>query len=69
MRRQKPRSTERRTKSPPQRRAEIDAAFADMANDPEYQKEALRMAEEFAAADWEAMRLFEAWDDKRSRRG
>lgn len=40
-----------------QRRAEIDAAFLEMANDPEYQREALRITEEFAVADWEALQL------------
>lgn len=42
-----------------QRRAEIDAAFLEMANDPEYQEEAIRMAEEFAPADWESFQLGE----------
>lgn len=40
-----------------ERRAEIDAAFLEMANDPEYQAEALRITEEFAIADWEALKL------------
>lgn len=39
------------------RRAEIDAAFAAMAEDAEYLAEAL--AEEFAVADWEALRAGE----------
>ncbi len=43
-----------------QRRAEIDAAFAEMANDEEYKAEALRMAEEFADSDWEAFQIREA---------
>lgn len=33
----------------------IDAAFADMANDPDYQREALRLAAEFEGADWESL--------------
>src|SRR6266542_3861332 len=37
-------------------RATIDAAFAAMADDPTYQAEAERISEEFAAADWEALR-------------
>lgn len=37
-----------------QQRAAIDAAFAEMAEDPDYQAEAKAMAEAFAAADWEA---------------
>lgn len=39
-----------------QRRAEIDAAFAEMATDAEYQAEALAMAEEFVTAEWEEFR-------------
>jgi metal-responsive CopG/Arc/MetJ family transcriptional regulator len=41
------------------RRAAIDAAFAGMASDPEAQNEALTVAEEFAAADWEAFQKAE----------
>ena len=37
-----------------QQRAAIDAAFAEMAHDPDHQAEAKEMANEFAAADWEA---------------
>ena len=36
-------------------RAETDAEFALMADDEEYQREALRIAEEFAVSDWEAL--------------
>lgn len=36
--------------------AEIDAAFAAMATDDEYQREALRIAGEFEHASWEALR-------------
>ncbi len=43
-----------------QRRAKIDAAFAEMANDEEYKAEALRIVEEFAEADWEAFQIGEA---------
>jgi metal-responsive CopG/Arc/MetJ family transcriptional regulator len=39
------------------RRAEIDAAFLEMASDPEYQAEALGTAEEAVAAGWEALRI------------
>lgn len=42
-----------------QRRAAIDSAFAAMADDPEYQAEAVRIAEEFARSDWEALRIGE----------
>lgn len=38
-------------------RAAIDAAFAEMANDLEYQREAVAIAEEFAYTDWEALQL------------
>ena len=41
------------------RRAEIDAAFAEMANDTEYQAEALQIEAEFAKASWEALQLGE----------
>src|SRR5262249_36781791 len=37
-------------------RAAIDAAFAAMADDPDYRAEAERIAAEFATADWEALR-------------
>jgi metal-responsive CopG/Arc/MetJ family transcriptional regulator len=36
-------------------RAEIDAAFAPMADDLEYQTEVRQIAEEFALSDWEAL--------------
>ena len=41
------------------RRAGIDAEFARMATDPLYQDEAVQIAEEFAEADWEALRTTE----------
>jgi len=41
------------------RRAAIDAEFAQMSNDSTYQKEAVQVAEEFAEADWEALRTAE----------
>jgi metal-responsive CopG/Arc/MetJ family transcriptional regulator len=40
-------------------RAELDAAFAHMANDAEYQEEAQQIAREFAHADWEAFQSAE----------
>jgi hypothetical protein len=40
-------------------RRQIDAAFALMAEDADYQKEARLLAEEFEASDWEALRLGE----------
>jgi len=48
-----------------QRRKEIDAAFLEMANDPDYQAEALLMAEEATVAGWEALQLGERNDAKR----
>jgi hypothetical protein len=41
------------------RRRQIDAAFAGMAEDTDYQKEAQLIAEEFDYSDWEALRLEE----------
>jgi len=38
------------------KRRQIDAAFAAMAEDADYQKEASLLAEEFAQADWEALK-------------
>lgn len=45
-----------------QKRAAIDAAFAEMADDPLYQTEALTIAEEFGDADAEASDLAERSD-------
>ena len=41
------------------RRAAIDAEFAQMASDRTYQGEAVQIAEDFAEADWEALRAAE----------
>lgn len=41
------------------RRQAIDAAFAEMARDPIYQREALEIADEFGSADWESFRTAE----------
>lgn len=35
--------------------AEIDAAFDGMAQDPQYQRDAVAMAQEFEKSDWEAL--------------
>ena len=43
-----------------QKRAEIDAAFAAMTDDPEYLAESLMIADEFALADWEAFQVSES---------
>lgn len=40
-----------------QRRAAVDAAFEAMVHDPDYQTDAVRIAEEFRFADWEALQL------------
>lgn len=42
------------------RRAEIDAALIEMAQDPEYQAQVLKMEAEFAVASWEALQLEES---------
>ncbi|MBK1988146.1 CopG family transcriptional regulator [Sphaerospermopsis aphanizomenoides BCCUSP55] len=42
-----------------QKRAEIDAALAEMTRDPDYQAEVLKMEAEFAPAQWEALQLGE----------
>jgi hypothetical protein len=34
--------------------AEIDSAFAQMAHDPDYQRQSLALANEFVKSDWEA---------------
>lgn len=41
------------------REGEIDAAFELMASDSDYQREALQIAEDFAASDWEAFKIAE----------
>lgn len=38
-------------------RRQIDAAFATMADDADYQKQARLLVEEFESSDWEALRL------------
>jgi len=38
---------------------DIDAAFAAMADDPEYQAEALQIEREFSIAQWEALQSSE----------
>lgn len=42
-----------------QKRAAVDAAFAGMAEDPDYQAEAKTITGEFEAADWEALQRVE----------
>jgi hypothetical protein len=41
------------------KRKELDAKFAEMSEDTDYQKEANLMAEEFASSDWETAKLLE----------
>lgn len=43
-----------------QEEAEIDADFALMATDEDYQAEAARISAEFAVADWEAFQIGES---------
>lgn len=43
-----------------QKKAKIDAEFAFMADDAEYQAESLAIASEFALAEWEAFVLGES---------
>jgi hypothetical protein len=42
-----------------QKRRAIDAAFAKMSEDADYQKEAQLLSEEFESSDWEALGLSE----------
>ena len=41
------------------RRAQIDAEFAHMKTDQQYQEQSETLADEFAASDWEALRSAE----------
>ena len=41
------------------KRAEIDTALSEMAQDPEYQSQVMQLEAEFAAASWEAWQLEE----------
>jgi len=43
-----------------QERAEIDAAFAALANDHEFQQESIALAEEAVQSGWEALQVAEA---------
>lgn len=47
-----------------EQRQAIDAAFAEMANDLEYQQKALQIVEEFRFSDWEALQLAESQFDE-----
>lgn len=47
-----------------QKRAEIDRALAEMASDPEYQAEVLRIEAEFADAQWQAFQLAESQEEQ-----
>jgi hypothetical protein len=35
---------------------DIDAAFAGMANDPDYQRESIALARDFQTSDWESLK-------------
>ena len=41
------------------KRKELDAKFAEMSRDTDYQKEANLLAEEFENSDWEAAKILE----------
>lgn len=41
------------------KRKELDSRFAEMPEDPDCQKEAHLLAEEFASSDWDAAKLLE----------
>jgi|APFre7841882654_1041346.scaffolds.fasta_scaffold57360_3 hypothetical protein len=41
------------------KRKELDAKFAEMSEDTDYQKEARLIAEEFESSDWEAAKFLE----------
>jgi hypothetical protein len=41
------------------KRRQIDAAFAEMARDADYQKEAALISEQFEHSDWEALAITE----------
>ena len=43
--------------------AELDARFADMANDAGYQADAIALAAEFELSDWEAFQRVETLTD------
>jgi len=49
-----------RIDSPVSSTYEIDAAFAEMSDDAEYQAEARQIEAEFATAQWEALQAIEA---------
>ena len=51
---------DRATTQTQSKRAEIDAALIEMAQDPEYQAQVLQMEAEFAVASWEALQLEES---------
>jgi len=45
------------------KRKELDAKFAEMAEDTDYQKEAKLIAEEFESSDWETAKFLEGQQD------
>jgi hypothetical protein len=47
--------------------AEIDAAFGNMAFDPNYQREALALTGEFEKSDWEAFASTDVHDQPKTR--
>jgi len=47
--------------------AEIDAAFAQMARDTDYQRNSIALANEFAKSDWEALESGAAYEQPKTR--
>jgi hypothetical protein len=48
--------------------AEIDAAFAQMALDPDYQRSSIEIAEEFEKSDWEAFKSDTTYEQPKNER-
>jgi hypothetical protein len=47
--------------------SEIDAAFAEMARDPDYQRESIALAHEFEKSDWEAFQSTDTHERPKTR--
>jgi hypothetical protein len=47
--------------------AEIDAAFAEMANDTDYQRSSVALAREFEKSDWEAFQSGNTHEQSKTR--
>ena len=51
------------------REQEINTAIAEMATDPDYQRSALQMAQQFERSDWDAFREGREAESQRSKVG